>query len=112
MASAPVVIRLPRTAYLAVVFLFIGAVVIAFGDSNPHGLQGNKTGSGSAGFSIGPQALVLLVPILAAVFIARTATACRAGCQTRRSRFPPQGFTSPRGARGSARAAGRRSRRC
>jgi hypothetical protein len=74
MASAPVVIRLPRTAYLAVVFLFIGAVVIAFGDSNPHGLQGNKTGSGSAGFSIGPQALVLLVPILAAVFIARTAT--------------------------------------
>lgn len=74
MTPAPVVIRLPRTAYLAVVFLFIGAMVIAFGDNHPHGLQDGESGSGFAGFAIGPQAVVLLLPIAAAVFIARTAT--------------------------------------
>jgi hypothetical protein len=74
MAPGPVVIRLPRTSYLAVVFLLFGALVVAFGDNHPHGLEDSNSGSGFAGFDTGPQLLVLLVPVLAAVFIARTAT--------------------------------------
>jgi hypothetical protein len=73
-ASDPVVIRLPRTAYLAVVFLLFGALVVAFGDNHPHGLRDNEKGVAFAGFTLGWQALVLVVPVLAAVFIARTAT--------------------------------------
>ena len=73
-ASDPVVIRLPRTAYLAVVFLLFGALVVAFGDNHPHGLQDTEKGTGFAGFTLGWQAVVLIVPVLAAVFIARTAT--------------------------------------
>jgi hypothetical protein len=72
MVAGPVVIRLPRTAYLAVVLLFFASVAVAFGDSHPHGV--GDTGSGFAGFSTGPQAIVLVIPVLAAVYIARTAT--------------------------------------
>ncbi len=74
MAPGPVVIRLPRTSYLVVVFLLVASIAVAFGDNQPHGLEDSRAGTAFAGFSIGPQAIVLLVPILAAVFIARTAT--------------------------------------
>jgi Bacterial PH domain len=74
MTPGPVVIRLPRTSYLAVVFLLLAALTVAFGDNHPHGVEDSKNGTAFAGFDFGPQLLVLLVPVLAAVFIARTAT--------------------------------------
>lgn len=74
MVPGPVVIRLPRISYLVVVFLLFAALAVAFGDNHPHGLEDSKSGTGFAGFHLGPQALVLIVPVLAVVFIARTAT--------------------------------------
>ena len=74
MTSRPVVIRLPRTAYLAVVFLVVAAAVVAFGDDHPHGLQDSERGVGFAGFAVGWQAVVFVVPLLAIIYIARTAT--------------------------------------
>ena len=56
--------RLPALAYLVVLFLFFGALPIAF---TSRGFEAEKAG-------IGPHTLVLLIPILAAVFIARWAT--------------------------------------
>lgn len=56
--------RLPALTYLAVVFLALGFAPIAF----------TSHGSDSEGAAVGPQTLVLLVPVLAAVFIARWAT--------------------------------------
>ena len=74
MLSGPVVIRLPRTSYLVVVFLLIASFAIAFGDTNSHGLRDSVSGDGSSGVHVGWPALVLIVPVLVAVFIARTAT--------------------------------------
>lgn len=76
MPSGPVVIRLPRTSYLAVVFLLLGSIPFAFGGNNYAGLSGDPKDEsfGFGGFELGPRVLVMLVPILVAVFIARTAT--------------------------------------
>jgi hypothetical protein len=74
MAPGQVVIRLPRTSYLVVVFLLFATLAVGFGDNHPHGLEDSNGSSGFAGFAIGPQAVVLILPILAVVFIARTAT--------------------------------------
>jgi hypothetical protein len=74
MAAGPVVIRLPRTAYLAVAFLLFAAVAVAFGDDHPHGIDDSAKGTGFVGLTLGPQAVVLLIPLLAVVYIARTAT--------------------------------------
>jgi Bacterial PH domain len=56
--------RLPALAYLVVLFLVFGTAPLAF------------TGDGSyaSRAALGPRALLLLIPILAAVFIARTRT--------------------------------------
>jgi hypothetical protein len=74
MTSGPVVIRLPRTSYLVVVFLVVAAVAVAFGDNHPHGLQESESGTGAGGFELDLRVLVFLVPIAVAVYIARTAT--------------------------------------
>ena len=74
MASSPVVIRLPRTAYLIVVFLLVGSVPLAFGASNSPGVQDSALLADVGGVSISPLALVLVIPVLVAFFIARTAT--------------------------------------
>jgi hypothetical protein len=58
------VFRLPALAYLVVLFLLFGCAPIAF---TVHGVEGESA-------VIGPQTVVLLVPLLAAVFIARWAT--------------------------------------
>jgi len=71
MDSGPVVLRLPRTSYLVVIFLFFACFTVGFGDSNSHGLRDS---TGGATFDVGPQTLVFLVPVLVAIFIARTAT--------------------------------------
>ncbi len=55
--------RLSRSAYLAVLFLLFCALPLAFAGTG-----------GGARPVYGPRMLVLLVPVLAAVFIARTAT--------------------------------------
>ncbi len=59
------VFRLPRSAYLAVLFLLLGAAPLALADS------GGDEG-GPAGLTW--RLALLAVPVLAAVFIARTAT--------------------------------------
>jgi Bacterial PH domain len=56
--------RLPRIAYVIVLFLLIGVAPLAF---TSQGAQG-------APAVIGPQTLLLLIPIISAIFIARTAT--------------------------------------
>jgi hypothetical protein len=58
------VFRLPALAYLAVLLLLFGCAPIAF---TAHGIEGEVA-------VVGPQTLVLLVPVIVAVFIARTAT--------------------------------------
>jgi hypothetical protein len=58
------VFRLPALAYLVVLLLLFGCAPIAF---TVHGIEGEVA-------VVGPQTLVLLVPVIAAVFIARTAT--------------------------------------
>src|SRR5947209_3326129 len=74
MLSGPVVIRLPRTSYLFVVFLFFASIAVGFGDDDPHGLRDSASGNGFGGLHVGWPTLVLLLPVLATVFIARTAT--------------------------------------
>jgi hypothetical protein len=70
--------RLPALAYLVVLFLLVGAVPIAFGDNTDHplpsSLQGNNSNFGASGFDLTPRLLIFAVPLLAALFIARTAT--------------------------------------
>ena len=63
-SATPRVFRLPRLAYLAVLFLLFCAAPVAFG----------STGADSSGTQYGPRMIVLLIPLLAVVFIARTAT--------------------------------------
>jgi hypothetical protein len=70
--SATAVFRLPRTAYLVVLFVAFGTVPLAFTaagyDRNSHGgLVGPPA-------VIGWQTALLVIPVVAAVFIARTAT--------------------------------------
>ena len=74
MDSGPVVIRLPRTSYLVVIFLFFACFTVGFGVNGSHGLRDSAGRSGFDGFDVGPQTLVFLVPVLVAIFIARTAT--------------------------------------
>ena len=62
--AAERIFRLPRSAYLIVLFLFFGAAPLAFTDNGIY--QAHAT--------LGPQTLVLLIPIAAAVYIARTRT--------------------------------------
>jgi hypothetical protein len=58
------VFRLPALAYIAVLFLLFGCAPLAF---TVHGIEGEDV-------AVGPQTLVLVIPVLAAVFIARWAT--------------------------------------
>ena len=56
--------RLPKSAYLAVLFLIFCVLPLAFA----------KDGSYGAEPAYGPRMLFLLIPVVAVVFIARTAT--------------------------------------
>ncbi|HET6878360.1 MAG TPA: PH domain-containing protein [Jatrophihabitans sp.] len=91
----PLVIKLPRTAYLAVVFLLVASFAVAFGDSQPHSLQDSKVATGIAGVDVTWRLLVFLLPLAVAVFVARTATVVSpAGVRVRAlfgSRFLPWG---------------------
>ena len=84
MDSGPVVIRLPRTSYLVVIFLFFACFTVGFGASGSHGLRDSTGGSG---FDVGPQTLVFAVPLLVAIFIARTATVVSTAGLTVRALF-------------------------
>ena len=70
--SPTVVFRLPRTAYLIVLFVAFGTVPVAF---TAAGYDRNDSGG-----LIGPPAVVgwqtglLVIPVVATIFIARTAT--------------------------------------
>ena len=67
--------RVPRSAYLVVLFLLFGTLPLAFGDNQPHSAGDVVTHVHRfAGVAVGWLALLLLIPVLAAVYIARTAT--------------------------------------
>ncbi|MEO9133737.1 MAG: PH domain-containing protein [Jatrophihabitantaceae bacterium] len=68
--------RLPRSAYLIVLFLVFCTVPLALGDNSVHSAAdaADKGGTGVSGIELGPRALLLLLPIVVACFIARTAT--------------------------------------
>jgi hypothetical protein len=82
-APKPRVFRLPALAYLAVLFLFFGAMPIAF---TQHGAETESA-------VVGPQTTVLIVPLLAAVFIARWATFVDPDGLTVRAAFGRQRYT-------------------
>lgn len=67
------VIRLPRTVYIAVVFLAVGAIPIAFSAGQTQSVREAATRP-DTGVALGPQLLVLLIPIIVAIFVVRTAT--------------------------------------
>ena len=70
--TAPAVFRLPRTTYLIVLFLAFGTVPLAFtADNFTFDSRGGAQGAPGV---IGWQTLLLIIPVVAAVFIARTAT--------------------------------------
>jgi Bacterial PH domain len=71
-ASVAAAFRLPRTAYLVVLFLLFGSLPLAFtGDNFSFSSAGHAQGAPAV---VGWQTLALLVPVLAAVFIRRAAT--------------------------------------
>jgi hypothetical protein len=77
------VFRLPALAYLTVLFLLFGTLPVAF----------TSGGFESENAVVGPQTLVLIIPVLAAVFIARWATFVDADGVTVRAAFGKQRFT-------------------
>lgn len=72
-----VLFRLPRTAYLVIVFLFFGAVPLAFASSSTEG----------ASARVGIPTVLILIPVLATLFVARTATVVDARGVTVRAVF-------------------------
>ncbi len=60
----PRIFRLPRSAYLAVLFLLFCSAPLALAEN----------ASTLSGAAVSPRLLILLIPILAIAFIARTAT--------------------------------------
>lgn len=70
--AKPTVFRLPRTAYLIVLFLVFGTLPVAFtNDGLGHDSSGGIVGPQAV---VGWQTLVLIAPLLVAVFIGRWAT--------------------------------------
>lgn len=69
------VFRLPRSAYLAVLFLLFCTVPLAFATDGGRSIR-DLTDSDNAvsGFQLSPLVVLLVIPVLAAVYIARTAT--------------------------------------
>ena len=77
---APRAFRLPRSAYLAVLFLLFGTLPLAFGDSQTHSADQVVTHVHTfAGIAVGWFAFFLVLPVIVAVYIARTATFVDAG---------------------------------
>lgn len=75
--SKPKVFRLPALTYLVVLFLAFGCAPLAF---TVHGIEGEDA-------VVGPQTLILIVPIVAAIFVARWATIVRVDGITVRAAF-------------------------
>jgi hypothetical protein len=69
------VFRLPRSAYLVVLFLLFGTLPLAFGDSQQHSADQVVTHVHRfAGVAVSWFAILLVLPVIAAVYIGRTAT--------------------------------------
>lgn len=83
-APTPRVFRLPRTAYLVVLFLAVGAWPIA--------LYGGQSSGYSDAAKVTPFAIVFLIPIVAAAFVARTATVVDTSGITVRAVFGRRAF--------------------
>jgi hypothetical protein len=57
-----------------VLFLVFCTVPLAFGDNGVHSAEDSARGTGISNVDVGPRALLLLIPIAATFFIARTST--------------------------------------
>ena len=69
------VFRLPRSAYLVVLFLLFGTLPLAFGDNQAHSADDVVRHLHKfAGVAVDWFWVFLFIPLLAALFIARTAT--------------------------------------
>ena len=67
--------RLPRSAYLVVLFLLFGSLPLAFGDNQSRDATDVVTHVHKfAGVAVSWFALFLVLPVIAAVYIGRTAT--------------------------------------
>lgn len=67
--------RLPRSAYLIVLFVLFCTVPLAFAGGTHDAASSASTSSGSStDVEYGPRLLLLLIPIAVTVFIARTRT--------------------------------------
>jgi hypothetical protein len=68
--------RLPRSAYLIVLFVLFCTVPLAFAGSGTHDATSGATDSSGTSTDVeyGPRLLLLLIPIAVTVFIARTRT--------------------------------------
>lgn len=67
--------RLPRSAYLVVLFLLFGSLPLAFGDNQSHDADDVvRHVHKFAGVAVGWFAIFLVLPVIAAVYIGRTAT--------------------------------------
>ncbi|MCW2494987.1 PH domain-containing protein [Jatrophihabitans sp.] len=73
-ALAARVFRLPRSAYIAIPLLLFGTAPLAFGDDNSRSIEDTTNSSNFSSIHLGPRALLVLIPIVALIFIARTAT--------------------------------------
>ena len=73
--TATRVFRLPRSAYLVVLFLLFGSLPLAFGDSQNHSADDVvRHVHKFAGVAVGWFAIFLVLPLIAAFYISRTAT--------------------------------------
>jgi len=74
-ATTARVFRLPRSAYLVVLFLLFGTLPLAFGDSQDHSADDVvRHVHKFAGIAVGWFAIFLVLPLVAALYIWRTAT--------------------------------------
>ena len=71
--SAAQTFRLPRSAYFVVLFLLFCTIPLALAGNGIHNADPDS-GSSASDVVLGPRLLLLLIPIAAAVFIARTRT--------------------------------------
>ncbi len=85
------VFRLPASAFLIVLFLFFGAIPLAFTASN-FSFDDKGSAAGAPGV-VGWQTTILLIPVIAGFFIARTATFVDAGGVRIRALFGSRRFT-------------------
>ena len=71
--ASEIALRLPRSAYLIVMFVLFGVIPLALAQTGSTDLSGSSH-FGATGVAIGPRLALLLIPVVIAFYVARTAT--------------------------------------